>query len=150
MGSSTQRVSLKTAGSFSRTHTSLGAVKPGIAMLPVISRERGSALLERGALLLAAAVVPQDGGAQRLVAGVEQGCAVHLAGEAHGAAPPCGVDGRQRLHRGVGGAPPVGGILLGPAGLRTGNIERRGGLLHHRVFVVDDDGLDTRSADIDA
>ncbi len=43
MGSSTQRVCLKISGSFSRTHTSLGAVKPGMAMLPVISRERGSA-----------------------------------------------------------------------------------------------------------
>jgi hypothetical protein len=42
LGSSTVRVSLNTAGSFSRTHTSFGAVNPGIAMFPVMSRERGS------------------------------------------------------------------------------------------------------------
>ena len=64
-------------------------MKPGIAMLPVISRRARLGLLERGALLLAAAVVPEDGGAQRLVGGVEQRRAVHLAGEAHGLAPPC-------------------------------------------------------------
>ena len=54
-------------------------------------------LLERGALLFAAAVVPEDGGAQRLVGGVEQRGAVHLAGEAHGLALPCAASAGSAL-----------------------------------------------------
>ena len=45
--------------------------------------EIGNAPLELGAFGERAAVVPQDRGPQRFVISVEQGCAVHLAGEAN-------------------------------------------------------------------
>ncbi|MNX44017.1 hypothetical protein D3C86_744950 [compost metagenome] len=43
LGSSTRATRAKTSGSCSRTHSSLGAVKPGIARLPAISPRRGTA-----------------------------------------------------------------------------------------------------------
>src|SRR6218665_3473518 len=42
LGGSTRRICAKTAGSCVRSHSSLGAVKPGIARLPVICRAAGS------------------------------------------------------------------------------------------------------------
>ena len=42
------------------------------------------------------------------------------------------------------------GFCSDQPGMRTGNIERRGRLFDHRVFVVDEDGFDTGRADIDA
>ena len=61
------------------TQISFGAVKPGMAMLPVIALARRADL---GGFLGRAPVVPQDAGTEQLVGGVEQRRAVHLAGEA--------------------------------------------------------------------
>ena len=149
MGSSTQRVSLKIAGSFSRTHTSLGAVKPGMAMLPVMSRERGSAFSSVAHCCSLRPSFHRMAGRSGLSPASSR-VAPCIWPDRPTALTALRDVRRQCLHRGVGGAPPVGGILFGPAGVRTGNIERRGGLLHHGVLVVDDDGLDTGSADIDA
>ena len=117
----------KISGSCAATQSSFGAVKPGIAMLPVIARKRGSRV-ELGGFLGRAAVVPQDAGAQHLVGGVEQRRAVHLAGEADALdrghllrrarrrarrARP-----RQAVHQLVR-------VLLRPAGVRPRDLERR-------------------------
>ena len=81
--------------------------------------EIGNAALELGAFGERAAVVPQDGGSERLVMGVEQGRAVHLARE---------PDARERREFGrriaadrgdrrLDAFDPVVGILLAPQGL---------------------------------
>jgi len=90
-----------------------------------------------------ALVVPEDCRPQHLVVLAKDDQPVHLARQPD---RPLWQLRKHALRR----APPILRVLLGPAGVRTGNIERRGRLLHHGVFVVDDDGLDTRSADIDA
>ena len=41
LGSSTRRVRLNTSGSCSRTHDTFGAVKPGMARLPVMLESAG-------------------------------------------------------------------------------------------------------------
>ena len=112
----------------------------------------GGALLEFGALGVAAAVVPQDGRPQYPVARVEQGRAVHLAGQAepaHG-----GVlgwmgrpDFRQRRH---GGAPPVARVLLRPQRLRARDRYGAAGLADDALRRIHQDDLDLGRADIDS
>ena len=102
------------SGSCRRSQSSFGAVKPGSARLPVssISRCEPDALLDLVALGAGALVVPEDRRPQDPSLRVEGDEAVHLPGEAD-PAPRRHRAGRGRL----GGAPPVLGVLLGPAGL---------------------------------
>ena len=83
-------------------------------------------LLQHGALRRAAAVVPQDGGPQRLAGGIEQGRAVHLARKPHGP-HRLQLGPVARAERPYGFAcrlPPVLRVLLRPAGMRARDAER--------------------------
>ena len=71
-----------TAGSCLRTHSSLGAVKPGMAMLPVTCRRVGNVASSSAHSAAGANVVPQDGRPQHGAGLVQQHRAVHLAGQA--------------------------------------------------------------------
>ena len=82
-GSPTWAIRLHTSGSWLRTQSSFGAVKPVSASLPVISIRRSGAdepadlvALGRGAL-----VVPEDRRPQRAVGVVEEDGTVHLPGQ---------------------------------------------------------------------
>jgi hypothetical protein len=83
LGQQHVRHPLQTSGSWSRTHSSFGAVKPVSASLPVswISRS-GPTAADEIALGRGALVVPQDRGPQHAPARVEQHQPVHLAGQA--------------------------------------------------------------------
>jgi hypothetical protein len=126
----------------------LGAVKPGMAMLPVMARDRGSAFSSVAHCCSLRPSFQRMAGRSGLSAAVEQRRAVHLAGKAHrldglaGAAGSAFTAALVALHQSAGFCSDQ------PAG--AGNVERRGGLLDHRVLVVDDDGFDTGRADIDA
>src|SRR3546814_20901720 len=77
--------------------------------------------IQRCGLFMGTRIVPQDAGAQHLVVRVEQGRAVHLAGEADA------LHGRQFLRafllqppdRLFRPADPVGCVLSGPAGMSS-------------------------------
>jgi hypothetical protein len=84
---------------------------------------------------------------------IEKDSAVHLAGKADGC-DGIGVEagGLERFADSERrGAPPVAGILLGPAGLRTGEV----GVLfcarsEDRAVFVEDDGAGSACSDVDA
>ena len=84
MGSRTWATRAQTSGSWSRTQTSFGAVKPVSASLPVIATSRSGPTSSRISVALGAGplVVPEDRRPEDLVRRVEQDGAVHLAGEA--------------------------------------------------------------------
>ena len=75
--------------------------------------------VEPVALGLGALVAPDEGGAEDLAVGVEHDAAVHLAGEADGfdfgAVTGCAAALRAPAMAFLRGAPPVFGVLLGPA-----------------------------------
>ena len=126
-------------------------MNPGKTMLPVILRKRGSAS-SFGRLGVAARVVPQDAGAQHLIAAVEQRRAMHVAGQAD-ALDRCEFCGLLRLQVGkhcFGGGDPVGRILLGPARMRPRNLERARRRTDHGLIRIDQQNLDARRAEIDA
>ena len=114
----------KIFGSCRCTQTIFGAVKPGKAMLPVISRKRGSAS-SSAASFGRAAVVPEDAGAERPVGLVEQRRAVHVAGEADAAhaLQLLRMVAAERVDRARGRGDPALGVLLRPAGMRA--LDRR-------------------------
>ena len=91
----------KFSGSCFLSQSSLGAVKPAKAMLPV--------------------VVPENGGTDDVVPFVEDDEPVHLSAEGDA------LDGRlvlpfeQRFEPAKGGVVPVPGVLFAPAGLRIGD-----------------------------
>jgi hypothetical protein len=109
----------------------------------------GLSALEIGALLFAAAVVPQDCGTKGTIFRVEKRCAVHLSAQTYSLNRTTSFGG-QRLHRRLSGIPPIEWILLGPAGLRSGNRQRKGRLFDDRIMFIHDDGLHARRADINA
>ena len=103
------------SGSWLRSQSSFGAVKPVSARLPVswIRRSSPIALLDLCALGRRALVVPEDRRPDDVAALVEDDEPVHLAAVADRG----GLDAEVG-ECGVGGARPVAGILLGPARLR--------------------------------
>ena len=112
------RLRAKTSGSCSRTHSSLGAVKPGMAMLPVMRAQRGLAPFELGAF--ARALRPsfhRIAGRSGLVRRVEQRRAVHLARQADAA------------HGGVRGG--LRRAQLGERSERGASTSRRGSCSDH-------------------
>ena len=86
--------------------------------------------VEASHLVAAAAVVPQDGGADHAVPPVQRDEPVHLPAAAH-ARNLAGIDALEQLGNPVAhGIPPVVGVLLAPARLR----HRRGiAPAHHRA-----------------
>ena len=123
-------------------------MKPGSARFPVsaTSSRRPDALLDLGALLPGALVVPEDRRAQDAVGVVERDEAVHLAGEADARDAVAAELGERRLGR----APPVLRVLLGPPGLRR---RQRVGLLGAREHLAvrgDPQRLDAGRADVEA
>ena len=125
-GSSTLATRAKTSGSCSRTHISLGAVKPGIARLPVTARSSGQPRVERVALRCAAAVVPEDAGAQHPPAASSSVAPCIWPGEADRRdLRERGAHGRlQLVDRRARGPPPVVRILLAEAGPRMAHGQR--------------------------
>ena len=119
-------------------------MKPVSARLPVssISRVEPDALLDLRALRGRALVVPEDRRAQHRTAVVLHHEAVHLPGETDGAV---GQPLEHRLRR----APPVLGILLGPAGV--GGRERVALLGDGENLAVlgDRDSLDAGGPDVE-
>ena len=113
-GRSTCAACAHTSGSCLRTQTSFGAVNPGSARLPVSSTSREKPTVSS----ISAHSAPVRWSFQRIAgrstrsAAVEQHEAVHLAGQPDRPVAPDGVERR------LGRAPPVLGILLGPARLR--------------------------------
>ncbi len=79
-GSSTFATLAKVAGSWAFTQASFGAVKPGKTMLPVSARKRGSASSAAASAKLRVSFHRMHG-LQHRVGGIEQGGAVHLAGQ---------------------------------------------------------------------
>ena len=137
-----------TSGSCSRSHSSLGAVKPASARLPVssTSRSRADALLDLVALRLRAPVVPEDRRAQRAVVVVERDEPVHLARQAD-AQRAVGLALLEHLAR---RAPPVVGVLLEPARPRRGQRVAALGDVDDRAAGVDRHALDRRGPDVEA
>jgi hypothetical protein len=87
------------------------------AELPVTPRIRGVVARQGGRLGIGARIVPQDGGTDHVIAGVEQHGAVHLAGQADAGdllifLRPAGA---QLCPGPEAGAPPVVRCLFGPA-----------------------------------
>ena len=110
------------------------------------------ALFQRLAGLFGATVVPQDGGAQHLVVGTKQHRAVHLAGQADGAhlGPCAGCKLSQLRHRQVQRLPPVGRILLAPAGLRAAQCQGGFGAGVDPVVVAQQQQFQARGAEVNA
>ncbi len=82
-----------------------------------------------------AAIVPQDARTEDLVVFAQQHRAVHVTRKADAA--NFGQLSRMRLAQGVdrtlAGGPPIGGILLGPAGMRPHRFDGLGGRLAQRL-----------------
>ena len=121
-----------------------------------IEHEPGAIADQRGVDVLAfgrgPAVHPDDRGRQRLAVGVGGDAAVELPADRH-AADIAGLDSGIREGLGDGRTErrqPERGILLGPARPRIARlIGRRAGAAEPQR-VVDDDGLETLGADVDA
>ncbi len=106
--------------------------------------------VHRRGFRVAARVVPEDAGSQHLVRGVEERGAVHLARKpdpAHRRQPDFGCE---RIHHRLGGGDPVGGGLFRPAGLRAADRQRRAGLGHDALRVVDQQALEARRPEVEA
>src|SRR5690606_22402544 len=121
-----------------------------------IARHRpqaGKGRFHLGAFGGGAPVIPQDAGAQHRVVLAQQRRPVHVTGKADAAhrrqflwmALFQGVDG------GEGGGPPVGGVLLGPAGAGPHRLDGgRRSLAQGLAMGVDQQRLDAGRADINA
>jgi hypothetical protein len=100
------------------------------------------------ALGLGALIVPQDRGTQHAVFGVQRDQPVHLAAQADAGGV---ADGRGQLGQdGLGGAPPVPGVLLRPAGARGGQGVLRLDPSQDPSIRVDRQPLGGRGPDVDA
>ena len=121
-------------------------MNPGSARLPVSSTSRAKPirLLDLGALGAGALVVPEDRRPQHPVGGVEQDEPVHLAGQPDRPVPA------DRVERRLGRAPPVLGILLGPARLRDRERVLLLGRREHLAGLGDPDRLDAGRPDVEA
>ncbi|MDT4862020.1 hypothetical protein FQZ97_966510 [compost metagenome] len=98
-----------------------------------------------------AAVVPQDGWAQHLIAGIEQGGAMHVAGQADAAhrSQLGWMCLAERVYGGERCRPPIGGVLLGPAGMGADRFHRRSRRVAQRAAMrVNEQRLDAGCADI--
>jgi hypothetical protein len=107
---------------------------------------------ERLALRGAAAVVPQDGGAQHLAGGIEQRGAVHLARQADGThrGKRLGVRLAERAHHLFQRVPPLPRRLLRPQRLRPLDRERRAGHAHDAVVVGEQQRLELGRAEVES
>ena len=105
---------VRARASCARSQSSLGAVNPVRARLPVSSIKplEPEPALDLRALGSGALVVPEDGGAERPVLRIQTDQAVHLARETYG--QRLALQARERALR---RAPPHLGVLLRPAGL---------------------------------
>ncbi len=110
----------------------------------------GEGGLDLGAFGHGAAVVPEDGGAEDAVVGVEADRAVHLAGEADAAQALEAVLAGEGGDGGLDALPPGLGVLLGPAGVWAGDGEVVAGLADQALVAVEEDRLDRGGADVDA
>ncbi|MGF6748933.1 hypothetical protein OKW36_004593 [Paraburkholderia sp. MM5482-R1] len=110
------------------------------------------ALGQLRALLVTAHVVPQDRGPQHAVFRVEQHRAVHLPRQADAANPRefVGMTRAQRGERRARAGPPVFGILLGPALVRTRNGERRACGADHAAVGGEQQNFHFGRAEVDA
>ena len=96
-----------------------------------------------------ALVAPDDGGPQHLSVGVQHHQAVHLPGNTDAPDLAAVHPGGHFLQRGVGGLPPVGGVLFRPAVLGLVH-----GVLHQRAFYnialgVEQHGFGAAGAQVD-
>jgi hypothetical protein len=98
------------------------------------------------ALRARAPVVPEDGGPDDVVGGVERDEPVHLTGQPDAGGVVAAQLGEHVLRR----APPVLGILLGPARPGDGQRIRRLGDGEDLALGGDRDALDRRGADVEA
>ena len=125
-------------------------MKPVSARLPVraISRSSPIVRLDLVALGLRALVVPEDRGSEGAVVRVEGHEAVHLPAQPDALRV---AGGRPEVREdGLGGAPPVVGVLLGPSGARGG--QRVLGFLacDDRAIRRDRQALGGAGSDVDA
>jgi hypothetical protein len=107
---------------------------------------------QRFALQGAAAIVPEDAGAEHPALGVEQGRAVHLAREAdrRDFRERGRMAGMQLVDRCTGRAEPVLGILFAEAGMGMADGQRLARGREHPVVVVEQRCLHARGAEVDA
>ena len=108
---------------------------------------RRLASLELEAFFGRTPVVPENGRPQRLITSIEQRCAVHLAGETHGAHPGT-CSSRQREHCLYARLPPVAWILLGESRCGAIHLEGRGGLRSDDAVLIEQHRLDAGGADV--
>ncbi len=97
----------------------------------------------------AALVGPDHRWGERVAGGVEQDCAVHLAGKTDGCDLPC-AGGGDAAHGGDDGLPPRLGLLLGALGLwlKDGIFDAGSG--DHAAAAIGQQHLDRGSAQVDA
>ena len=142
-----------TSGSCSRTHSSFGAVKPGMARLPVMRASSRLAALELGAFgaRCGRRSTGSPGAATRSAASSSVAPCI-WPDEADGRAPRerSARAAQRRRPRCVGRPPPVLGILLGPAA--AAGAGRRAARWPGRppLPVVDQHRLHARRAEVDA
>ena len=124
----------------------------GIARLPVIRRESGARASRLAHSASARPSFHKMAGRSTPAPRIEEGRAVHLAGEAD--RPHRGecaaVFGLEAVHRAAGGGPPVPRILLRPPGARGRDVERSRRLGRDPVVPVQQHRLDAGGAEIDA
>jgi 4'-phosphopantetheinyl transferase EntD len=125
-----------------------------MAMLPAICAQLRQRRFHLGAS--SAAERPsfhRIAGTQHLVVGIEQRCAVHVAGQSNAAHALQFIRMQfcQPVDGGEGRAPPVGRVLFGPAGLGPSRfVAGCGGFAQRLAALADQQRLDPGGADIDA
>ena len=151
-GSSTRRVRAKTSASWARTQSSFGAVKPGIARLPVIARDAGTA---RSSAAHSATLRPSFHSiAGRSTASLASSsvapCIWPESPTARTARQAAGIARPQHRDGGLRRAPPRRRILLGPVGLRALDVESRAPAGDDAIAIIDQHGLHAGRAEIDS
>ena len=97
-----------------------------------------------------AAVVPQNGRVQHIAGGVQRHQAVHLAAHADARHLLCIKAGQQLRHASQAGLPPVGGVLLAPAGAGEGERIFFGHSVQHPADLVHQQEFAGRGPQVDA
>ena len=142
----------KFSGSCRFSQSSFGAVKPGMAMMPAISRKVRHRIVQLIAFGRRASVIPEDRRSDRARLPVENDGAVHLPGKADGTHVSPGV--RRCLaylgKRCFKGGPPICRILLRPARPRSGGAQGDGDIRKTSLPGIYKNGFKRRSADVDS